>query len=75
MIMNGDKLEKALEIAADMQTIVDDDVPDELGKIINECADIELTEEELDYVSAATAMPKQNFKNFMEKLTERANKI
>ena len=72
MIPNDDGLEKALEIAADMQKM--DAVPDELSRIVKECADDELTEDELDLVSAASALPKQNFENFMKKLAERGNK-
>ena len=72
MIQSGDGLEKALEIAADMQKM--DDIPDELSSIIREYVDIELTEDELDYVSVASSLPKQNFTQFMEKLTERRKK-
>ena len=68
---NNDRLEKALEIAADMRKM--DDVPDELSDIIKECEDVELTEDELDYVSAASARPKQDFEQFMKKLSERKN--
>lgn len=65
---NIDKLERALYIAADMQKI--GEVPDKLTNIINECTDIEITEEELDFVSAAASMPEQNYRIFMEKLAQ-----
>ena len=67
-----DRLEKLLETASDMQKM--DDIPDKLSSIIRECLDTELTEDELDYVSAASSLPKQNFKQFLEKLAERRNK-
>ena len=72
MILNGDGLEKALEIAADMKKM--DEIPDELSRVISECTDTELTEDELDLVSAASALPKQNFTQFMQKLAERRDK-
>lgn len=72
MMSDNTELEKALYTAADMQKI--GEIPDELTRIINEYADIELTEDELDYVSAASSFPEQSFRRFMEKLDESRKK-